>query len=599
MSTISNVLVANRGEIALRIIRGVHDYGASAVAVYADQDRDASFVSAADQAYSLDGTTPAQTYLDADKLLHIAQRSGADAIHPGYGFLAENPDFAAAVVDAGLTWIGPAAQSILALGDKVQARQVAERVGVNPVPGTNEPLASRREVEGFVAKWGYPMVLKRADGGGGRGISVIANDTDLDQFFSGRDEETLGAFFVERFVQRARHIETQCGRDSFGTFAVYSTRDCSLQRRHQKLIEEAPAPFVTPEVEAQLHDASQRLFEGVDYVGLGTCEFLLDQDNNLYFLEVNPRLQVEHTVTEEVSGLDLVGQQLQIAAGLPLTPPPQTRGHSIELRITSEDPANGLAPSLGTLNRIDWPTGPGVRIDTGVVVGDSVTPDFDSMIAKIIVTGQDRTQALSRARRALKDLQIEGVATPIPLYQEILDRPEFAGNDLLIWTRWMEDVFLPQFTPAETEKTDLTAGAAATETAAPLQRFTIEIDGRRHELALPFGAFGAGVVGAATDAPRQPQPLRSQREGIRTMQTVKQHPDVVASPLQAIVVRVCVTSGDRVEEGDLVLVMESMKMEKYVHAHRSGEIDEVLVTTGDNVSPNQALVRLVTSGEEN
>lgn len=586
MSTFETILVANRGEIALRIIRGAYDHGLRSVAVYADQDRKASFAAAADDAYALGGRTPAETYLDGEKILDIAARSGADAIHPGYGFLAEDGAFAQAVVDAGLVWIGPSAQSISALGDKVQARLVAKRCGVSPVPGTDSPLENRAEVEAFIAQYGYPVVLKRADGGGGRGISVIHTETDLDQFFSGRDEESLGAFFVERFVQQARHVETQCGRDQHGNFVVYSTRDCSVQRRHQKLIEEAPAPFLPAGTDEKLFDASRRLFEGVDYVGLGTCEFLLESDGSVYFLEVNPRLQVEHTVTEEVSGVDLVGQQFLIAQGGSIHQPGPVRGHSIELRLTSEDPRQGLTPSLGCLTDVKWPTGPGIRIDTGVDAGDEVAPDFDSMIAKLIVTGENRSHALRRARRAMGELVIKGVGTPVPLYQRILDTEEFSNGEYLgVWTRWLEERFLPGFLE---EFADMEPEEAK---PTPLTHFVIEINGQRHDLAIPTAMLNP-TSKPNGEAPRPAQPLRGQRDTERAQQTVKKDADVVASPLQAIVVRVCVELGQSVAEGDLVMVLESMKMEKYIHAHRDGQVEEILTSNGANVSPNQPLIRL-------
>lgn len=597
MSTINTVLVANRGEIALRIVRGAHDRGLNSVAVYADSDRGAHYVREADEAYSLAGSSAQETYLDGEKILEIARRSGADAIHPGYGFLAENPDFAAAVAEAGLSWVGPSAQSILALGDKVQARQVAQRVGVSPVPGTDEPLTGRADVEAFIAQHDYPVILKRADGGGGRGISVIANETDLDHFFTGRDDDSLGAYFVERYIPRARHIETQCGRDKNGNFAVYSTRDCSVQRRHQKLIEEAPAPYLPADAQVHLVDASRRLFEGVDYTGLGTCEFLMDPQGNIYFLEVNPRLQVEHTVTEEVTGIDLVGQQLKIAAGENLDAPGPVRGHSVEFRITSEDPRLALSPSLGTLSKISWPTGPGIRIDTGVEEGNEVTPEFDSMIAKLIVTGENREHALLRSKRALAELKIDGVGTPVSLYQQILERPEFSGalGDLEIWTRWLEEEILPGFL-AQFEGEESVALDAPVSTAPQLTHFTIEINGQRHELALPTSMLQP-QMGAAAPA-RPAQPLRSQRESRAEAQAAATDPNVVASPLQAIVVRVGVEPGQDVAEGDLLLVLESMKMEKYVHAHRDGVAEEILVSAGDNVGPGQALVKLRPLAEE-
>lgn len=597
MSIINTVLVANRSEIALRIVRGVHDLGLRSVAVYADSDRDAHYVREADEAYSLQGTTAGETYLHADKILEIASRSGADAVHPGYGFLAENPEFAQAVEEAGLQWIGPSAASILALGDKVQARQVAHMVGVAPVPGTDSPLSSPQEVRDFIAENDFPIILKRADGGGGRGISVITGEQDLEHFFTGRDEDSLAAYFVERYVPRARHLETQCGRDKQGNFTVYSTRDCSVQRRHQKLIEEAPAPFLSARTVSHLEEASRRLFEGVNYVGLGTCEFLMDPHGEVYFLEVNPRLQVEHTVTEEVTGIDLVGQQLKIAAGESLDQPQSVRGHSIEFRITSEDPRRALSPSLGELSQIVWPTGPGVRIDTGVEEGNSVTPEFDSMIAKLIVTGEDRRHALRRAARALEELRIDGVGTPTPLYQLILLRPEFnaAEGDLGIWTKWLEEEILPDFL-SEFEADDQQLGNTGASTDPQFTHFIIELNGQRHELALPAGMFQPAA--AAAQVPRPLQPLRSQREVRSATQNAAADPNVVSSPLQAIVVRVGAEAGQEVAEGDLLLVLESMKMEKYVHAHRAGTVEDILVTAGDNVSPGQVLLKLHPQTEE-
>ncbi|MSS84919.1 ATP-grasp domain-containing protein [Actinomycetaceae bacterium WB03_NA08] len=589
MKNVSTVLVANRGEIALRIIRGIHDYGSRSVAVYADQDRDASFVDAADLAFSLDGSTAAQTYLNADKILGIAQRSGADAIHPGYGFLAEDPAFAEQVSNAGLTWIGPSGAAIARLGDKVQARRTALSVGVQPVPGTEDPLSSRTEVENFISQFGFPIVIKRADGGGGRGITVIREESDLNDFFSGRSEDSLGAFFVEKFIERARHIETQCGRDSHGNFAVYSTRDCTVQRRHQKLIEEAPAPFLDKQTQEVLSSASRQLFEGVDYVGLGTCEFLLDTDGSLYFLEVNPRLQVEHTVTEEVSGVDLVGQQLLIASGRKLTPPPAIRGHSIEFRITSEDPAQDFAPSLGALSSITWPTGPGIRIDTGVEAGDEIAPDFDSMVAKLIVTGENRDHALKRATRALSEISIQGIATPLPAYQAILETDDF--RTLSVWTRWLEEHFLTQFL-------ETYSGEPASSGTAPpsneLTHFIIEIDGQRHDLAVPANLFAGTNV---STTPRPPQPLRSGRAASKAISEAGDE-DTVTSPLQAIVVRLCVEAGQEVEADQLVVVLESMKMEKHLYAPRAGIVEEILVSAGENVTPNQALLRLAERNDQ-
>lgn len=603
---ITKILVANRGEIALRIIRSVRDSGRTAVAVYADQDLDSQFAAAADEAYALGGTSATDTYLNADKIIEIALRSGADAVHPGYGFLAENADFAAAVQDVGLVWIGPEPGVIDLLGDKIRARQTAISVDVSPVPGTQEPLQSREEVEAFIDQWDYPVVLKAADGGGGRGIHVLNAAADLDAFFTGRDLGGVNGagFFIERYVPKARHLETQSGRDSHGTFTVYSTRDCSVQRRHQKLIEEAPAPFISKEIEDRLLKSSEALFNAVDYVGLGTCEFLLSDDGELYFLEVNPRLQVEHTVTEEVAGVDLVAAQLEIASGNPIPLGEPVRGHSIELRVTSEDPANDLAPTTGTLTSVVWPTGPGIRIDTGIGVGDAVSPEFDSMVAKIIVTAPTREQAIARALRVTEETVLEGVSNPLPLYAHILSSTQFAveqDGNLGVWTRWLESGVLEEF--GELYKAELEQLSPGTTTApgaaapAARTRVVIELDGKRAELTLPANLLTPAA--APSDGPkRAPQPLRAGREGgRRATATAAVNADSIVSPMQAIVVRVPAEVGQEVKEGDIVLVLESMKMESYVHAPRDGVIEAINVEVGANVAPGQVLATLSQEGD--
>lgn len=599
---LSKILVANRGEIALRIIRSIQEDGRTAVAVYSDQDLDAQFVRAADESYALDGVTAAQTYLDGEKILEIARVSGAEAVHPGYGFLAESADFARAVRDAGLTWIGPTPEVIDLLGDKISARKTALKAGVSPVPGTQEPLTGRPEVEQFLAQWGFPVVLKAADGGGGRGIHVLRTSSDLDNFFTGRDLSGLSGagFFIERYIPKARHLETQSGRDSHGTFTVFSTRDCSVQRRHQKLIEEAPAPFLSEALEAELVANSRALFEAVDYVGLGTCEFLLSDDGELYFLEVNPRLQVEHTVTEEVTGVDLVQAQLDIASGDSLNLPPAPRGHSLELRVTSEDPGNDLVPTTGTLTRVAWPTGPGIRIDTGIAEGDSVSPEFDSMVAKIIVTAPTREQAIARALRVTRETVLEGVSNPLPLYAHILSQPEFQGTsgEFGVWTRWLESGVLDDFASVygasrrelRPSEPDPRAGTGLTPSEGPRRRIVIEIDGRRRELSVPADLFSPAPAGAPRKAA---QPLRSPRDGSRrSTGGVAASDDAVVSPSQAIVVRIPVSPGDLVSQGDVLLVLESMKMESYVHAPRDGQVVSLAVEVGANVAPGQLLAEL-------
>lgn len=607
-ATPAKVLVANRGEIALRIIRSLNETGRTSVAVYADQDMDSQFVCAADEAYALQGSSADETYLNGDKILDIARISGADAVHPGYGFLAENADFARKVLEAGLIWIGPRPEVINLLGDKIRARQTALSVGVSPVPGTQEPLTGRFEVEEFLAQWGYPVVLKAADGGGGRGIHVLRSDEDLDLFFAGRDlsqakgASTAGsAFFIERYIQRARHIETQSGRDSHGTFTVYSTRDCSVQRRHQKMIEEAPAPFLPDGTEDKLFEASQALFTAVDYVGLGTCEFLLDEDGSLYFLEVNPRLQVEHTVTEEVAGVDLVAAQLAIAAGKDIPLGKEVRGHALELRVTSEDPGNDLAPTMGTLTRVQWPTGPGIRIDTGIGEGDAVSPNFDSMVAKVIVTAPTREQAIERALRVTRETVLEGVSNPLPLYAHILRRPEFAratNGNLGVWTRWLEDGVLEEFSEEYSQEIAPFAPPPSSHGAVPAPtertRVIIELDGKRAELTLPASLLAPPAAPAGPK--RVPQPLRSAREQAKKGAARSASSDSVVSPIQAIVVRIPVSAEDTVAEGDVVVVLESMKMESYVRAPRAGVIETISVEVGTNVSPDQILATLMREG---
>lgn len=625
MRTINKILIANRGEVALRVIRTAADMGIASVAVYADQDMAAPFVRLADEAWGLGGTTAEETYLAQDKILEIALETGADAIHPGYGFLSENPVFARTVEDAGIAWLGPRGDVIEALGDKISARRVAEACDVAPVPGVSEPISSRAQVEEFIEAHGYPVVLKRADGGGGRGISVLREGGDVERFFArhtarptpgtpgevGPRPDTptdegapapveasvdLGAHFVERFVEVARHVETQCARDSLGTFHVVSTRDCSVQRRNQKLIEEAPAPFLPDGVHDLLVESSRRLFDQVNYVGVGTVEFLLEPDGSVWFLEVNPRLQVEHPVSEEVAGIDLVREQVLIAMGLPLTAPVPPRGHSFEFRITSEDPAQELMPTAGRAQSVVWPSGPGVRLELGLAQGDEVVTAFDSMLAKIIVTGADREQALARSRRALGEFLIEGVATPVEVYQDIIDDPAFIGADGFgVSTRWLETVFLPRHdysredvAPSSTATAE--AGTAA-QPPAPRQTYVIELDGRRVTLRLPEGIFAAG-----TQAPHRPaQPLRGQRQerpGAPHQRSAVGADGTLASPMQAIVVQMCVRVGDHVEEGQLVAVLEAMKMEKYVQAPHAGVVTEVSTSQGASVAAGDPLLRI-------
>ncbi|WP_298134349.1 biotin carboxylase N-terminal domain-containing protein, partial [Micropruina sp.] len=485
MGEFSKVLVANRGEIAVRVIRAATDAGLASVAVYADADSDALFVRLADEAFALGGSTPAETYLSIDKLLAVAQRCGADAVHPGYGFLAENADFARAVIAAGLTWIGPSPEAIEVLGDKVQARHLASKVGAPLVPGTADPVAGADEVVAFARQHGLPIAIKAAYGGGGRGLKVARTLAEIPELFESATREAVAAFgrgecFVERYLDRPRHVETQCLADAHGGVVVVSTRDCSLQRRHQKLVEEAPAPFLTDAQRDELYAASKAILREARYVGAGTCEFLVGLDGTISFLEVNTRLQVEHPVSEEVSGLDLVREQFRVAAGEPLGyDDPETRGHSIEFRINAEDPGRGFMPAPGTLTQWRPPRGPGVRVDEGYLAGMTVPGAFDSLVAKIIVTGADRQQAVQRARRALAETVLEGMPSVLPFHAAVLDEPAFVAADgtFGVHTRWIETEFDNQLPPY--------ADAAADPEPAERQSFVVEVDGRRLEVRLP------------------------------------------------------------------------------------------------------------------
>lgn len=598
MRPIQRLLVANRGEIALRIIRTARELNIATIAVYADADAEAPFVHAADEAWSLGGADATSTYLNAEALLKIADATHADALHPGYGFLSENADFANTLASKDITWIGPAGSVIDALGDKIRARNVAHSCGVDPVPGIFTPITDPTQITDFIAEHGYPVVCKRSDGGGGRGITVLRSDADADMFIArhttpdAEGNTSLSMHFVERFVEVARHVETQCMRDAHGNFRVVTTRDCSVQRRNQKLIEEAPAPFLSPETDAQLERWSRQLFEAVSYVGVGTCEFLLEPDGSLWFLEVNPRLQVEHPVSEEVAGVDLVSEQLRIAQGLPLSEALPPRGHSFEFRITCEDPAADLMPSGGKVTHITWPGGPGIRIDSGLVAGDSVHTSFDSMIAKIIVTAPTREAALARSRRALAEFCLDGVPTPRDLYVDIINDPAFSGEDAFtVSTRWLENAFLPSHSY---EATDTAENTCALPPAK--RQFTIELDGKRMTLSLPPDLF-QGVFGTGAATQRPAQPLRQARQersaAAPTASTQSVLSDgTIVSPMQAIVVHMAVTENQKVAEGDLIAVLEAMKMEKYVHAPHAGTVSEIFVAAGTSISTGDHLVRI-------
>ncbi|RBP97641.1 carboxylate--amine ligase [Bifidobacterium aemilianum] len=619
---VNTLLVANRGEIALRVVRTAREMGIGTVAVYAEQDRKAQYVEEADQAYLLPGDTYRDTYLNQPLMLDILARSGADAVHPGYGFLSEVASFAQAVMDAGAIWVGPSPSALEELGDKISARRVAKRAHVPPVPGISEPVRDIRELLSFAHTHGYPLMMKRTDGGGGRGITLVADDDELRSFYMNHDAlqgGDLDEYFVERFIDQARHVETQCGRDSKGNFTVYSTRDCSVQRRNQKLIEEAPAPFLTADEERKLHDYSRALFEAVGYVGLGTCEFMLTGQHKVYFLEVNPRLQVEHTVSEEVCGLDLVRQQLTIAGGGELSQVDRAdiRGHSFELRITCEDPATNLTPSSGTLTRLVWPSGPGIRVDSGVVEGDTVSPKFDSLMGKLVVTAQDRPAAIARARRALSELQVEGVPCPAPLFAQIFEDPDFTaevgapgrtnGADggesegaFSISTKWLERTYLNK--PASTAASGQPASLGEPQAQASQQvseSFVIEIDNRRVKLTVPLDVVENLTGPSRSRSGRRPsQPLRGQslHEAESKASLGQSESGLIAAPMQAVVTRVNVASGQAVSKGDLLVVLESMKMENYVYAPVAGKVDRICVGPSDGVEAGQELLTIDVKG---
>ena len=606
--TLSRILIANRGEIALRIVRTARDLGATSILPYTPEDLMSPAAELADEAYAL---PEGSSYTDAAAVLELARATGADAIHPGYGFLSEDADFARSIIEAGITWVGPSPEAMDALGDKMSARATAERAEVAPVPGITDSVTDADTVIDFAAAHGYPVALKRTDGGGGRGITVLHNDDEVSST-PAFESAALGGgtLILERFVTAARHIETQCARDSHGGFAVVSTRDCSLQRRNQKLLEEAPAPFLPEGVHDRLVEASRRLLETVDYVGVATCEFLLTPEDDLWFLEVNPRLQVEHCVSEEVTGTDLVEVQLRIAEGGHLGELNEPRGHSLELRITCEDPSRGLAPSTGAITRLRWPAGPGIRIESGVTEGDVVTPMFDPMLAKIVVTGATREQAIARARRALRETVVEGVTVCTALHTEVLERPAFTNPDasgrLTVTTRWIENEVLPELADAGAPADADGSQAAPEAVTNPRTRssYIIELNGRRMQLTLPDGILAPSNP-ARGFSPRsnRAQPLRGRSGGTTRSarggasgetESTGSEPGVIAAPMQAIVTRICVEPGQQVCQGDLLVVLESMKMENYVHAPSDGTISEIPVGAGRTVSAGDVLVRMHT-----
>ncbi len=585
---ITKILVANRGEIAIRVIRAARDAGIPSVAVYAEPDANAPFVSLADEAFALGGQNSAESYLVFDKILDAAKKSGANAIHPGYGFLSENGDFAEAVINAGLIWIGPSPQSIRDLGDKVTARHIAQRAKAPMAPGTKEPVKDVNEVVAFAEEFGLPIAIKAAFGGGGRGMKVAYTKEEVPELYESATREALAAFgrgecFVERYMDKARHVECQVLADMHGNVIVAGTRDCSLQRRFQKLVEEAPAPFLTEEQRTTLHESAKRICKEAGYYGAGTVEYLVDSTGLINFLEVNTRLQVEHPVTEVTTGLDLVREQFRIAEGkeLHIKQDPTPRGHAFEFRINGEDAGSNFMPAPGTITKYVEPSGPGVRMDSGVREGSVVGGQFDSMLAKLIVFGETREEALQRSRRALSEYMIEGMPTVVPFHRHIVENPAFVGDDTHfdVYTKWIEEEWdnpiPPYVDPVDAEEV---------EEATPNQKVVVEIDGRRVEIALPGDLALAG--GGAGGAKKKAKKRRSggSKAGISG--------DAVAAPMQGTVIKVNVEEGQEVAEGEVVVVLEAMKMENPVKAHKSGVVTDLAVSAGEGVTKGSVMMEL-------
>lgn len=565
------ILIANRGEIAIRIARACKDHGLTSIALYSEEDRNSLHVASCDEAFSLDGVTGSETYLNSKKIIEIAKRVKADAIHPGYGFLSENADFAEATIDAGLIWIGPPPSAIRALGDKVSARKIAERVGAPLVAGTSDPVESADEVIDFAKKYGLPVAIKAAHGGGGRGLKVAWTIEEIPELFASAVREAIAGFgrgecFVERYLDKPRHVETQVLADSHGNVIVVSTRDCSLQRRHQKLVEEAPAPFLSEDQIAKLYNSSKALMKEAGYIGAGTCEFLIGVDGTISFLEVNTRLQVEHPVSEEVTGLDLVREQFRIAMGEKISDKdPQIRSHSIEFRINGEDPGRSFLPAPGVISRWVAPSGPGIRVDAGFQEGDRIGGNFDSLLAKLIVTGATRKEALERSRRALKEFQIEGMATALPFHRAILEDKNFTDT-FKVYTSYIENEFnneIPAFT----------SSSGSSEATPPSREdLIVELDGKKFNLSI----FSDNQIPKRTRKNSQSAFTGSVGDG-------------VISPMQGTVVKIAIAEGDLVQSGDLLIVLEAMKMEQPLTAHKSGRISAINVAIGASVTSGSTL----------
>ena len=567
------VLIANRGEIAVRVIRACHDHGIESVAVYSDEDRNSIHASMADYAYSLKGITAAQTYLNIEKIINIAKESGADSVHPGYGFLSENAEFAQAVIDAGLIWIGPPPAAIRALGDKVSARKIASKAGAPLVAGTKDPVKSHEEVVVFAKEHGLPVAIKAAHGGGGRGLKVARTIEEIPELYASAVREAIAGFgrgecFVERYLDKPRHVETQVLVDKHGNAVVVSTRDCSLQRRHQKLVEEAPAPFLTKEQNDELYRASKAIMKEAGYIGAGTCEFLVGLDGTISFLEVNTRLQVEHPVSEEVTGIDLVRQQFRIAQGEKLGfEDPEIRGHSLEFRINGEDPGRNFLPAPGQITEWQLPTGPGVRVDAGFRKDDSIGGNFDSLLAKLIVTGTTREEAIQRARRALKEFKVEGLATALPFHRAILEDDNYT-KEFKVYTSYIENEF-------KNEIPEYEASSPVVQSHAAPEHIITEINGHRFEVLV-----------------HAPEPVHK-RHRARKGATGGVTGDGLLAPMQGTVVKIAVKEGDSVEKGDLIFVLEAMKMEQPLTAHKSGKVAKIVAEIGETVASGTALCEII------
>ena len=579
------VLIANRGEIAVRVIRAARDAGLASVAVYAEPDADALHVRMADEAFALGGSTPGESYLVIEKVIEAARKSGADAVHPGYGFLSENADFAQAVLDAGLTWIGPSPQAIRDLGDKVTARHIALAAGAPLVPGTKEPVSGAEDVLAFAREHGLPVAIKAAFGGGGRGLKIARTLEEIPELYDSAVREAVSAFgrgecFVERYLDRSRHVEAQVLADTHGNVVVVGTRDCSLQRRNQKLVEEAPAPFLTDEQRERIHTSAKAICREANYHGAGTVEYLVGSDGVISFLEVNTRLQVEHPVSEETTGLDLVREQFRIADGEPLriTEDPVPRGHAIEFRINGEDPGRNFLPAPGLVTDYREPAGPGVRVDSGIEANSSIGGAFDSLLAKLIVWGENRDEALARARRALDEYVVNGMATVLPFHRAVVRDPAFApadGQPFSVFTRWIETEFDNRIPPF--------AGAAQPAEAPERERLLVEVNGRRLEVTLPAG-FGAGSAPAAKKAAPKRSAAKKSAGAVSG--------DTLTAPMQGTIVRVAVSDGDTVAAGDLIVVLEAMKMEQPINAHKAGTITALNAQAGAVVSSGAAICEI-------